>query len=298
MTHNMENAKNAYFTYLETERRMSPNTIGSYKRDLQTLSNAFHDSLDAVETHDIRRLVARLHASGLSGKTLSRMLSSWRGFFRFLNERFQYKNNPCVGIRAPKTAKRLPDTLTPDEITKLLELATDDERSSRDWAMFELFYSSGLRVSELATLKFLDLDLKDHTVRVTGKGNKTRVVPIGRKAVDAINHWLHIREAAGRGIIKFLFPNNQGEPLSVRTIQYRLTYWSKKQGLPQNVHPHMLRHSFASHILQSSGDLRSIQEMLGHANISTTQVYTHLDWQHLAQTYDNAHPRAKRKENN
>jgi integrase/recombinase XerC len=150
----------------------------------------------------------------------------------------------------------------------------------------------------LATLKFLDLDLKDHTVRVTGKGNKTRVVPIGRKAVDAINHWLRIREAAGRGIIKFLFPNNQGEPLSVRTIQYRLTYWSKKQGLPQNVHPHMLRHSFASHILQSSGDLRSIQEMLGHANISTTQVYTHLDWQHLAQTYDNAHPRAKRKENN
>ena len=284
-----------YLTYLEKERRLSPHTVKNYSRDLQLLTLEFSDCLADITTHDIRRLVASLHAKGRGGKTLSRALSAWRGYFNFLIERKGHKHNPCVGIRAPKKDKRLPKALSPDEISQLLETEEADEKGIRDQAMFELCYSSGLRLSELASVTMRELDLDDGTIRVTGKGNKTRIVPVGKKANTAIRRWIQVRKNLNKPISNLLFPNKNNQPLSSRTIQYRLTQWTKKQGLGQNVHPHMLRHSFASHLLQSSGDLRAVQEMLGHASISTTQVYTHLDWQHLAKIYDQSHPRAKRK---
>jgi len=284
-----------YLTYLEKERRLSPHTVKNYSRDLQLLNLEFSDCLADITTHDIRRLVATLHARGRGGKTLSRALSAWRGYFNFLIERKGHKHNPCLGIRAPKKDKRLPKALSPDEISQLLETEEADEKGIRDQAMFELCYSSGLRLSELASVTMRDLDLDDGTIRVTGKGNKTRIVPVGKKANAAIRRWIQVRKNLNKPISNLLFPNKDNQPLSCRTIQHRLTQWTKKQGLGQNVHPHMLRHSFASHLLQSSGDLRAVQEMLGHASISTTQAYTHLDWQHLAKIYDQSHPRAKRK---
>ena len=295
MTSLETNQISEYLTYLEKERRLSPHTVKNYSRDLQLLNLEFSDCLADITTHDIRRLVATLHARGHGGKTLSRALSAWRGYFNFLIERKGHKHNPCVGIRAPKKDKRLPKALSPDEISQLLETEEADEKGIRDQAMFELCYSSGLRLSELASVTMRELDLDDGTIRVTGKGNKTRIVPVGKKANTAIRRWIQVRKNLNKPISNLLFPNKNNQPLSSRTIQYRLTQWTKKQGLGQNVHPHMLRHSFASHLLQSSGDLRAVQEMLGHASISTTQVYTHLDWQHLAKIYDQSHPRAKRK---
>lgn len=295
MTSLETNQISEYLTYLEKERRLSPHTVKNYSRDLQLLTLEFSDCLADITTHDIRRLVASLHAKGRGGKTLSRALSAWRGYFNFLIERKGHKHNPCVGIRAPKKDKRLPKALSPDEISQLLETEEADEKGIRDQAMFELCYSSGLRLSELASVTMRELDLDDGTIRVTGKGNKTRIVPVGKKANTAIRRWIQVRKNLNKPISNLLFPNKNNQPLSSRTIQYRLTQWTKKQGLGQNVHPHMLRHSFASHLLQSSGDLRAVQEMLGHASISTTQVYTHLDWQHLAKIYDQSHPRAKRK---
>ena len=295
MTSLETNQISEYLTYLEKERRLSPHTVKNYSRDLQLLNLEFSDCLADITTHDIRRLVATLHARGHGGKTLSRALSAWRGYFNFLIERKGHKHNPCLGIRAPKKDKRLPKALSPDEISQLLETEEADEKGIRDQAMFELCYSSGLRLSELASVTMRELDLDDGTIRVTGKGNKTRIVPVGKKANTAIRRWIQVRKNLNKPISNLLFPNKNNQPLSSRTIQYRLTQWTKKQGLGQNVHPHMLRHSFASHLLQSSGDLRAVQEMLGHASISTTQVYTHLDWQHLAKIYDQSHPRAKRK---
>lgn len=295
MTSLETNQISEYLTYLKKERRLSPHTVKNYSRDLQLLNLEFSDCLADITTHDIRRLVATLHARGRGGKTLSRALSAWRGYFNFLIERKGHKHNPCLGIRAPKKDKRLPKALSPDEISQLLETEEADEKGIRDQAMFELCYSSGLRLSELASVTMRDLDLDDGTIRVTGKGNKTRIVPVGKKANTAIRRWIQVRKNLNKPISNLLFPNKNNQPLSSRTIQYRLTQWTKKQGLGQNVHPHMLRHSFASHLLQSSGDLRAVQEMLGHASISTTQVYTHLDWQHLAKIYDQSHPRAKRK---
>jgi len=295
MTSLETNQMSEYLTYLEKERRLSPHTVKNYSRDLQLLNLEFSDCLADITTHDIRRLVATLHARGRGGKTLSRALSAWRGYFNFLIERKGHKHNPCLGIRAPKKDRRLPKALSPDEISQLLETEEADEKGIRDQAMFELCYSSGLRLSELASVTMRDLDLVDGTIRVTGKGNKTRIVPVGKKANAAIRRWIQVRKNLNKPISNLLFPNKDNQPLSPRTIQHRLTQWTKKQGLGQNVHPHMLRHSFASHLLQSSGDLRAVQEMLGHASISTTQAYTHLDWQHLAKIYDQSHPRAKRK---
>ncbi len=200
-----------------------------------------------------------------------------------------------MGIRAPKNKKHLPKTLTPDETAQLLDIKSKEKFSVRDRAIFETFYSSGLRLSELVMVTNDSLDLLTGTVRVTGKGNKTRIVPLGKKAIDAINDWLEQKLSINIPETEYVFTNEKGMPISPRTLQHRLSVWAKKQGLPQNVHPHMLRHSFASHVLQSSGDLRAVQEMLGHASISTTQIYTHLDWQHLAKVYDQAHPRAKNK---
>jgi integrase/recombinase XerC len=285
-----------FLIHIEKERRLSSHTIEGYQRDILLLLRLTESTpLDDIRTHHIRRSVARLHAEGLGGRSLGRALSAWRGFFKFLMRDHGFDHNPCVGVRAPKTEKRLPDALSPEEMAKLVDLPASDPFSIRDRAMFELFYSSGLRLSELTALSLASIDFADATVRVLGKGGKTRVVPIGRFALRYIRDWLHERGAICKGEQTALFLNHRGKPIGSRTVQQRLKMWAQKQGISQHVHPHMLRHSFASHVLQSSGDLRAVQEMLGHASISSTQIYTHLDWQHLAKTYDAAHPRAKRK---
>ncbi len=285
-----------YLAHLEKERRLSGHTIKGYRRDIEMLLQMAETTpLDQLQVHQVRRFVARLHGQGHSGRSLARALSAWRGFFSFLMRDHGYTQNPCVGVRAPRSAKTLPDALSPEEVEKLVTLPADDAFAARDRAMFELFYSSGLRLSELTALTPADIDFNDATVRVLGKGAKTRVVPVGRFALDCMRQWLAVRAEVARQGETALFVNQRGRAIGPRTVQHRLSTWARKQGLTQHVHPHMLRHSFASHVLQSSGDLRAVQEMLGHASISTTQVYTHLDWQHLAKVYDAAHPRAKRK---
>jgi integrase/recombinase XerC len=223
------------------------------------------------------------------------MLSGWRGFYRYLARDHGYGDNPCLGIRAPKAAKRLPHALSPDEASRLLDAKADGALAVRDKAMFELFYSSGLRLSELTGLAPADVSYAEGTVRVTGKGSKTRIVPVGAQALEALSAWVKTRADISRLAVDALFVSRLGQRLTPRSVQQRLKAWALKRGLATNVHPHVLRHSFASHVLQSSGDLRAVQEMLGHASISTTQVYTHLDFQHLAKVYDAAHPRARRK---
>ncbi len=288
-----------FLAHLTQERRLSPNTAASYARDIDALIQ-FADSqpLDKLQVHQIRRFVAQLHARGLDGRSIARMLSAWRGFYRYLARDCGFSANPCLGIRAPKSVKRLPHALSPDEATRLMNLADDGDDSAlalRDKAMFELFYSSGLRLAELTSLAPGDIDSADGTVRVTGKGGRTRVVPVGRQALAAVSAWLAPRSTLAAQGEKALFVNRNGGRLGVRSVELRLKQWAVKSGLDASVHPHMLRHSFASHLLQSSGDLRAVQEMLGHASISTTQVYTQLDFQHLAKVYDAAHPRARKK---
>jgi integrase/recombinase XerC len=239
--------------------------------------------------------VAQLHARGLDGRSLARMLSAWRGFYRYLARDHGYTGNPCVGLRAPKSKKTLPQALSPDEAGRLMDIPGDDLLAVRDKAIFELFYSSGLRLSELTSLAPADINLSDATVRVTGKGSKTRVVPVGSYALIAVSKWLKAREPLVKAGGNALFVSRNGTRLTPRAIQYRMKQWALKLGLAAGVHPHVLRHSFASHVLQSSGDLRAVQELLGHANITTTQVYTKLDFGHLSKVYDAAHPRARRK---
>jgi integrase/recombinase XerC len=292
-----ESLLQAFLGHLHYERRLSLHTVENYGRDLRVFFALVGEQpLAQLQTHQIRRFVAALHARGLGGRSIARALSAWRGFFRYLAREHGFMHNPCAGVRAPRTEKRLPQALSPEQASKLVELPDDDAFALRDRAMFELFYSSGLRLSELTSLKPADVDLRDATVRVTGKGAKTRVVPVGSFALAAIRAWLDVRDAIARGEQGALFLNQRGGPIGPRTVQRRLQDWALKLGLDTPVHPHMLRHSFASHLLQSSGDLRAVQELLGHASISTTQVYTHLDWQHLAKVYDAAHPRAKRKD--
>lgn len=288
-----------FLSHLTRERRLSAHTAQGYRHDVRVLLELAAkqgSALQDLQIHQIRRFIAQLHARGLGGKSLARMLSAWRGFFDFLARDHGFTRNPCTGVRAPKTAKALPRALSPDEATRLVSFTADDVMAVRDRAMFELMYSSGLRLSELTSLKLADMSLADATVRVTGKGNKTRVVPVGSHALQALQAWLPVRDALPARDHSTLFLNARGDAVSTRTVQARLKAWGLRQGLSGHVHPHMLRHSFASHVLQSSGDLRAVQEMLGHASISTTQVYTHLDFQYLAKVYDQAHPRAKRKE--
>jgi len=285
-----------FLSHLAHERRLSSNTVESYARDVRKLLQLVDEAVIAeVQAHQARRMVAQLHARGLDGRSLARMLSAWRAFFRYLARDHAFTRNPFQGLKAPKSAKTLPNALSPDEASKLMTIRSDEPMDVRDHAMFELFYSSGLRLSELTGLKLEDLNEGDETVRLTGKGSKTRIVPVGRFAREALERWLHLRAALAKPGERAVFLNRAGRAVSPRTIQYRLKAWAAKQGLSQSVHPHMLRHSFASHILQSSGDLRAVQEMLGHSSISTTQIYTHLDFQYLAKAYDAAHPRAKRK---
>ena len=287
-----------YIAFLNFERGLSPLTRENYARDIkQLILLADSNALNALQVNHIRRFIASLHGKGLGGKSIARMLSSWRGFFDFLVNRKSYINNPVIGLKAPKSPKSLPQALSIEQAVKLVDICDDDVLSIRDHAILELFYSSGLRLSELVNLNMDALDFSEGTVVVTGKGNKTRIVPIGEHAIQAIQTWCVSRAniLINNAAEKAVFIGLQGRRISARNIQYRLKEWSIKQGINSPVHPHMLRHSFASHVLQSSGDLRAVQEMLGHANISTTQVYTHLDYQHLTKVYDQAHPRAKKK---
>lgn len=288
-----------YLAFLRFERGLSALTCQHYARDLAQLMQ-FSDkiALSELQNNHIRRFVASLHSKGLGGKSIARLLSCWRGFFNFLIHQQGYTQNPVLGLRAPKSAQTLPQALSIEQAIKLVDIHENDVLSVRDHAILELFYSSGLRLSELVNLNMGALDFTQGTVEVTGKGNKTRIVPLGACAIKAIEQWLQVRPA-------LLVPTNnpadvpvfiglQGRRIAARNIQYRIKEWALKQGVHSSVHPHLLRHSFATHVLQSSSDLRAVQEMLGHANISTTQVYTHLDFQHLSKVYDNAHPRAKK----
>ncbi|HIP95129.1 MAG TPA: tyrosine recombinase XerC [Leucothrix sp.] len=286
--------------YLQYEKRYSKHTLSAYKRDLkqfkQWLFNQECEDIIEADSLHVRNWVASLHRQGISGKTLQRKLSSLRSFYQFLVRKHQLSNNPAIDIRAPKTSRTLPDTLDVDTLTQLLEIPGDSILAIRDRAMMELFYSSGLRLSELTNLDVTSIDLAEKNLRAIGKGEKTRVLPIGSKACEALLHWLKQREILAKTEEQALFVSQRGTRISTRSVQQRLNYWQKKQGLEQHVHPHKLRHSFASHILESSGDLRAVQELLGHADIGTTQIYTHLDFQHLANVYDKAHPRAKKKQ--
>ncbi len=293
-----------YLAFLNFERGLSPLTRESYARDIKQLLNlAGETALNNLQNIHIRRFIATLHCKGLGGKSIARMLSSWRGFFEFLVNRKGFTSNPVIGLRAPKSPKTLPQALSIEQAVKLVDISDDAILSVRDHAILELFYSSGLRLSEVVNLNIDALDFSEGTVTVTGKGNKTRIVPMGTHAIDAIQTWLKNRadiliskaSLIDKSSEKAVFIGLQGRRVGARNLQLRLKEWSIKQGINSSVHPHMLRHSFASHVLQSSQDLRAVQEMLGHANISTTQVYTHLDYQHLTKIYDAAHPRAKKK---
>ena len=274
----------------------SVHTRAAYLRDLAVLARLCEgEPLASLGTAMIRRALATLHAHGLSGRSLARTLSSWRAFHRYLASSGARSDDPCAGLHAPKAVKRLPAALSPDEAARLVSFDSADAWALRDRALLELAYSSGLRLSELAQLDCDRLDLASGEVRVWGKGAKERVVPVGTHARAALIAWLQARAPQVAPGETALFVGRGGKRLSPRTIQRNLARRAQMQGLDRHVHPHMLRHSFASHVLQSSGDLRAVQEMLGHASIASTQVYTHLDFQYLAKVYDQAHPRAKRR---
>jgi integrase/recombinase XerC len=290
----------AFLQRLATERRLSPHTVSAYQRDLNALvgycAREGVKSWAAVDAYVVRRFAAESHRRGLSARSVARRLSAVRTFLGFLVETGVVRANPAVHVQAPRPSRRLPATLDADQVASLLAISGEEPLTLRDRAMLELFYSSGLRLAELVGLDLYDVDAHDHTVRVTGKGGKARIVPVGRHALRAISDWLRVRPEIARPGEQALFLGRRGERLSKRSVQVRLNHWARRQGAPTRVHPHMLRHSFATHVLESSGDLRAVQEMLGHASLSTTQVYTHLDFQHLAHVYDQAHPRARRRE--
>lgn len=289
---------NDYIQHLTFERGLSPLTCKSYVRDIELLQTLTSSTpLDQLQNTQVRRFIAVLHSRELSGKTIARALSAWRGFYDYLIHHKGYTRNPVIGLRAPKTAKTLPQALSVDQAVKFVDIQGDCILEQRDHAILELFYSSGLRLAELVNLDMDMLDFTAGTVTVTGKGNKTRIVPMGSHAMSALQNWLQQRAVISidEKNPKALFVTQQGRRITPRAVQYRMKGWAIKQGINTDMHPHLLRHSFATHVLQSSQDLRAVQEMLGHANISTTQVYTHLDFQHLASIYDKAHPRARKK---
>lgn len=293
-----------FVSHLESERALSRHTIDGYRRDLVALDD-FLDGQDLkewrnVKGHHVRTFIAGCHRRGLSGKSLARRLSSIRTFYHFLVREGLAADNPAVDITAPKTPRKLPKTLDPDQVGSLLAVDGSKWHTCRDRAMLELFYSSGLRLSELVSSDIDRVDLDDGSIRVTGKGSKDREVPVGSHAIKAIRAWLAVRTDLPHEKTHIqdpgaLFLSERGKRISQRNVQARLDFWTRAQGISGKVNPHMLRHSFASHLLESSGDLRAVQELLGHANISTTQIYTHLDFQHLAEVYDKAHPRAGRR---
>lgn len=287
-----------YIQHLTFERGLSTLTCKSYARDIQLLESlADNANLELIKTQQVRRFIATMHSRGLSSNSIARALSAWRGFYDYLIHHKGYTQNPVTGLRAPKSAKTLPQALSVDQAVKFVDIQGDGVLELRDHAILELFYSSGLRLAELVNLDIDMLDFSEGTVTVTGKGNKTRIIPLGSHAANALQIWLQQRAdiAIDEKHMKAVFVTQQGRRITPRAVQYRVKTWAIKQGINTDMHPHLLRHSFATHVLQSSQDLRAVQEMLGHANISTTQVYTHLDFQHLAKIYDAAHPRAKKK---
>jgi len=296
----------AFIGHLAYERRLSPHTVGNYERDLRRIAAwcSNHGVTDWPELREIhvRRYLADRHRGGVGGRTMARELSALRTLFEYLLREGEAKVNPARGVRAPKSSRKLPDTFDADTLMALMDgpaggdqTGDDDPLTRRDNAVVELFYSSGLRLAELIAVDVRDIDGADATLTVTGKGAKTRRVPVGTKALAAIRAWLQVRGLLAGPDEPALFVSSRGSRIHPRTVQKRLQQWAQERGAARNLHPHLLRHSFASHLLESSGDLRAVQELLGHADISTTQVYTHLDFQHLAKVYDQAHPRAKRK---
>jgi len=287
-----------FLRHLSLERRLSPRTVEAYGRDLKDMA-AWLDQHQLgwrqLGQAQVRAWAAQRHRQGLSAKSLQRRLAALRAFYRYLKREGQVDGNPAMGVRAPKVERKLPATLDVDQMSQLLELPGDDPLDLRDQAIMELLYSSGLRLAELVSVDLADLDPQDAMLEVTGKGGKTRRLPVGRKALEAIERWLRVRSSLAAEDEQALFVSQRGRRLSPRSVQSRLARRAREQGSPRHVHPHLLRHSFASHVLESSGDLRAVQELLGHADISTTQIYTHLDFQHLARVYDQAHPRARRK---
>ncbi len=287
----------AWLDWLASQRRASALTLAAYARELARLSElAAPQPLAQLAPHDIRRIASRLHGAGLGSRSIARALSAWRGFYRWMTQYRELAANPVEHVRPPRAPTRLPRALSPDQTAALLDHQPEDGLELRDRAMFELFYSSGLRLAELVSLDVgRGIDPQDATVTVLGKRDKTRSVPVGRTALAAIDAWLAERSGIAREHEPALFVTRTGTRMSSGAVRSRLDLWAKRCGLGVHVHPHMLRHSFASHVLQSSGDLRAVQELLGHASIRSTQVYTHLDFQHLAKVYDSAHPRARRK---
>jgi integrase/recombinase XerC len=299
VAHPDEGLIRAYLGALTHQRRLAAKSVANYAHDLERLLQLLGSTrLDALSSSQVRRFVAQLNASGLSPRALASALTAWRGLFRWLVRHRGFAANPCEDVRAPKPAKRLPKALSVEAAQRLLEADPGDAAAlARDHAMFELLYSSGLRVGELVSLDAGDgrLDLRAGEVTVTGKGAKTRTVPVGARAREALARWLALRAGLARVGERALFVGARGRRMSAGTVNARLKAWARRQGVDASLHPHMLRHSFATHVLQSSQDLRAVQEMLGHASIATTQVYTHLDFQALAKVYDAAHPRARKK---
>ena len=295
----IQNSITAYLTFIQSERQLSNKTVESYRVTLEHFKNFINErnieQLSLITSHTIRHYLAQLHRQGLKKKSINQKLSSLRSFFRFLAARGEVSTDPLKSIRGPKTEKHLPKVIEVDEIAHLLDqVPSENFVQQRDKAILELFYSSGVRLSELQAANIADLNLVNGELRVTGKGNKVRLVPVGSKAKQALQAYLDVRQSL-LGDQFALFVTEQGNRLKHRSIQARLEFWGKQLGLSSRLHPHKLRHSCASHFLESSSDLRAVQELLGHADLSTTQVYTHLDFQHLAKVYDSAHPRAKKK---
>ncbi|GIT34807.1 MAG: tyrosine recombinase XerC [Gammaproteobacteria bacterium] len=299
MNKNAEQIRENFLHHLETEKRFSANTVASYRRDLESLEKYCLDQKITVwrnlKTHHLRTYTAKIFSRGLGPRSIQRRLSGIRSFMNYLLREGLIKSNPASGIKTPKAPKRLPNVLDVDQINQLLNIRETSPTSLRDKAILELLYSSGLRLSELVNLNPIDLNLKDKSLMVMGKGGKTRLVPIGQKAIEAVNQWLDVRSKLAKTDEEALFVGTKGVRLGQRAIQARITHWGKKNGIQQGVYPHLLRHSFATHLLEASGDLRAVQELLGHKDISSTQIYTHLDFQHLAETYDKAHPRSGKK---
>jgi len=285
--------------FVGTERQLSPHTLLAYRRDLQSLRQWCErgglSNWSELDHQHVRTFAARAHAQGLKGRSIQRRLAATRSFFNFLVREGVVRHNPAIDIHAPKAAKRLPHGLDVDQMVQLLEFKPRNKLEVRDLALLELFYSSGLRLAELTSLRLQDLDLASAQVIVLGKGSKERIVPVGKAARRAIERWLTLRSGMAKADELRVFVGQNGHALTTRAVQLRVSALARAAGIPQHLHPHMLRHSFATHLLESSRDLRGVQELLGHANISTTQIYTHLDFQHLARTYDQAHPRARRR---
>ena len=289
-----------FIQHLAFERRLSPQTCKNYRHDLESLlafrDSAGVDSWDKMDSEHFRAFSASSYRKGLSARSIQRRLSACRTFFRYLIREKHVDRHPVTDVSAPKGKKRLPENLDADRMARLLDITGKGPLVDRDRAILELLYSSGLRLSELTGLNCGDVDRVDATVRVTGKGNKDRIIPVGRKALAALALWDQSRVQLAASDEKALFVSNRGTRLSPRSVQARVSHWARRQGIDTHVYPHLFRHSFATHLLESSHDLRGVQELLGHANISTTQVYTHLDFQHLAQIYDQTHPRARKKD--